>query len=178
MATGYRDELLRRWRWVGGHADVLGLFVDGDFLRRTAVALAEPFTDESIDKVTGIEARGFVLGAAIALELGAGFVAVRKPGSVHPGPKLRRTSAPDWRGRSVELLMQRSAVAAGDRVLVVDDWAETGSQALAVRQMLDDAGCVYVGLTLIVDQLSDSRRQELAPVASLLVAADLPQAGD
>jgi adenine phosphoribosyltransferase len=173
----YREELLRRWRWVDGHADVLGLFTDGRFLRAAALALAAPFADERVDKVAGIEARGFVLGAAVALELQAGFVAMRKPGSVHPGPKLQRKSLPDWRGRRVELVVQRNAVAAGERVLVVDDWAETGSQALVARQLLEEVGGVYVGLSLIVDQLAEERRSRLAPVASVVDAADLPPSG-
>jgi adenine phosphoribosyltransferase len=121
-----RDELVVRLRYFDGHSDTMGLFADGAFLGRAAAALAEPFRGAHVQKVAGIEARGFVLASCVALELDAGFVAVRKAGSIHPGPKAELTAPPDWRGRETPLRLQRHVVRAGDRVLVVDDWAETG----------------------------------------------------
>jgi adenine phosphoribosyltransferase len=79
----------------------------------------------------------------------------------------------DWRGRRHELQLQQAPVAADDRVLVVDDWAETGNQALAVRHLVEEAGAVYVGLSLIVDQMSNARREQLAPVTSAVTGDDL-----
>jgi adenine phosphoribosyltransferase len=88
MSSAIHDELVERFRYFDGHSDTLGLFADAGFLRRAAASVAEPFRDAQADKVAGIEARGFVLATAVALELGVGFVAIRKPGSIHPGPKV------------------------------------------------------------------------------------------
>ena len=95
--SAFAEELLLRFRWIGGHADVLGLLSDGEFFTHAIHALTEPFAEARVTKVAAVEARGFVFGAAVALRLGVGFVPVRKPGSVHPGPKALHVSAPDWR---------------------------------------------------------------------------------
>jgi adenine phosphoribosyltransferase len=171
---GFAEELLSRFRWIGGHADVLGLLADPDFLAGSVEALAEPFENAEVTKVAGVEARGFVFGPAVALRLGAGFVPVRKPGSVHPGAKAVRVSAPDWRGRSLAYELQRAAVTGGDRVLLVDDWAETGSQALAARSLIEECGGAWAGVSLLVDQLQDEVRGRLAPVRAVVLSEQLP----
>ena len=171
---GFAEELVSRFRWIGGHADVLGLLSDAGFLARSVAALADPFENAGVTKVAGVEARGFVLGAAVALRLEAGFVPVRKPGSVHPGPKATHVSGPDWRGRSLAYEVQRAAVADGDRVLLVDDWAETGSQALAARALIEECGGTWNGVSLLVDQLKDDLRRRLDPVASVVTHEQLP----
>ena len=171
--SALHDELLVRLQYFNGHSDTLGLFADGGFLRRAAVALADPFRDAGVQKVAGIEARGFVLASCVALELGAGFVAIRKAGSVHPGPKAELTAPPDWRGLETTLWLQRHVVAAGERVLVVDDWAETGSKALTARRLIEACGGVYAGLSLLVDQLPDAVRDELRPLTAVALAEEL-----
>jgi adenine phosphoribosyltransferase len=127
-----------------------------------------------VHKVVGIEARGFVLASCVALELEAGFVAVRKPGSIHPGTKAELTAPPDWRGLETTLRLQRHVIAEGERLLVVDDWAETGSKALTARRLVEECGGLYAGLSLLVDQLPDDVRGELEPVASVAFADELP----
>jgi adenine phosphoribosyltransferase len=169
----FHDELVAKLRYFDGHSDTLGLFADGDLLRRAAAAVAEPFRDAAVQKVVGIEARGFVLASCVALELGAGFVAIRKPGSIHPGPKVELTAPADWRGLETTLHLQRHVVDEGERVLVVDDWAETGSKALTARRLVRACSGVYVGLSLLVDQLQDDVRDELAPVAAVALADEL-----
>jgi adenine phosphoribosyltransferase len=169
----FHDELVARTRVLQGHADILGAVADAGMLRRAGAALADPFRGVSVDKVVGIEARGFVFATAVALELEAGFVAVRKPGAIHPGPKARVVTAPDWRGRALDLAVQRDAIAPGDDVLLVDDWAETASQALGAKALIDECGGRYVGLSLLVDQLSDEHRALLAPVHAVADAAEL-----
>jgi adenine phosphoribosyltransferase len=170
----FRDDFLARFRWVDGHADVLGLFSDGEFLAAAGRALAEPFAASGFTKVASVEARGFVLGTAVALHAGVGFVPIRKAGSVHPGPKLTRRAEADWRGNEPELAVQRAALTCGDRVLVVDDWAERGSQALTARSLIEDCGAAYVGLSLLVDQLPEATRKRLHPVAAVVAHAELP----
>jgi len=86
--TAFHDELVEELQSFEGHSDTLGLFADGGFLRRAAAHLAEPFRAADVAKVVGIEARGFVLASCVALELDAGFVAIRKPGCrLSPSPK-------------------------------------------------------------------------------------------
>ena len=173
----FRDAFIDRFRWIEGHADMLGLLADATLLEGAIDALAEPFEGHAITKVAGIEARAFVLGGAVARSLGAGFVAIRKSGSIHPGPKVERATAPDWRGLTSVLLVQREALGRNDRVLLVDDWAETGSQALAARALIDDCGATYAGLSLLVDQLSDDVRDRLSPVRAVVSAEELPPGG-
>ena len=169
----FAEELLSRFRWIGGHGDVLGLLSDGAFLARAVEALAEPFTDAGVTKVAGVEARGFIFGTAAALRLGAGFVPVRKPGSIHPGPKAVHHAGPNWRGNEVAYELQRAAVSAADRVLLVDDWAETGSKALTARLLIEECGGRYAGISLLVDQLSAEVRAALEPVARVAFASEL-----
>jgi adenine phosphoribosyltransferase len=172
--VSFHDDLVARLQYFEGHSDTLGLFADGEFLRRAAAAVAEPFRDQGVQKVAGIEARGFVLAACVALELGAGFVAIRKPGSIHPGPKVELTAPPDWRRLETTLRLQRHVIADGERVLVVDDWAETGSKALTARRLIEQCGGVYAGMSLLVDQLPAEVRDELQPISSVALAAELP----
>jgi adenine phosphoribosyltransferase len=173
----FKDEFLGRFRWIEGHADIAGLFVDGQLLAQAVAALALPFEGHGVTRVAAVEARGFVLGSGVALRLGVGFVAIRKAGSVHPGPKVERMTAPDWRGREHLLQMQRSALGPGDVVLLVDDWAEVGSQATAAKALIEECGGAYAGLSLLVDQLRDDVRRELEPVRAVVRADELPPSG-
>jgi adenine phosphoribosyltransferase len=173
LVTACHDELLARFRSFDGHSDTLGLFADGGFLRRASAALADPFRAADVQKVAGIEARGFVLAACVALELDAGFVGIRKPGGLHPGPKIELAAPRDWRGLETTLRLQRHVIEDGERVLVVDDWAETGSKTLTARRLIERGGGVYAGLSLLVDQLPDEVRAELQPVATIALADEL-----
>lgn len=167
------DEVAAKLRYFDGHSDTLGLFADAGFLGRIGVALAEPFRETGATKVAGIEARGFVLATAVALELGAGFVGIRKPGSVLAGEKAEARFERDWRGHDGVLRLQRHVVGAGERVLLVDDWAETGAKALAARELIETCGGVYAGLSLLVNQLPDDVQSRLEPVAFVVRAEDV-----
>ncbi|WP_020661565.1 phosphoribosyltransferase family protein [Amycolatopsis benzoatilytica] len=166
--------LLDRFRWVDGHADVWSVFRDGKSLAAVVRALAEPFRDAGVTAVCGIESRGFLLGGAVAVELGVGFVAVRKAAGLFPGEKLARETAPDYRGLRQVLRVQRSALAPGDWVLLVDDWIETGSQALVVRELVSEAGAELAGCAVLVDQLDPELRERVGRVHGLLSAEELP----
>jgi adenine phosphoribosyltransferase len=170
----FSEKFLERFRWIGGHADVLGLFADGAFLAQTAEALAAPFRAAGVTKVAGVEARGFVLGTAVALDLAVGFVPIRKLGSIHPGPKAVVRAGPDWRGNEQDLLLQRAALATTDRVLLVDDWIETGSQALAARSLIEDCGAEWAGLTVLVVQAETRTRRLLEPLSAVVEFDALP----
>ncbi|WP_275295906.1 phosphoribosyltransferase family protein [Amycolatopsis sp. La24] len=166
--------LLDRFRWVDGHADLWPVFRDGAAFAEVVKALAEPFRDAGVTAVCGIESRGFLLGGAVALELGVGFAAVRKAAGLFPGEKLTRETDPDYRGFRHVLRMQRSALSPGDRLVLVDDWIETGSQASAVRDLVREAGAELVGCAVLVDQLDPALRSRFGRVHSLLAKDELP----
>jgi adenine phosphoribosyltransferase len=162
------DDLLTRFQWVDGHADVWRLFVDQGFFARMIAALANPFRAGAITKVAGIEARGFIVGAAVAHEVQAGFVAIRKEGGIFPGEKLIQATPPDYRGHTTTLRLQRNSLTSDDRVLLVDDWFETGSQALTAKSLIETAGAVFVGASVIVDQLDPEIRSLLGQFSALV----------
>jgi adenine phosphoribosyltransferase len=87
-----------------------------------------------------------------------------------PGPKLTATTAPDYRGLTHELRM-KADLGPSDVVVLVDDWAERGSQALAVQELVAQAGARLAGLSLMVDQLDDDTRRRL-PLVHALVRFD------
>lgn len=119
--TVAQDLALERFRWVGGHADVWSVFRDAKALSAVVAALAEPYRQSGVDAVCGVESRGFLLGAAVAVELGSGFLPVRKGTGLLPGEKTFGQTAPDYRGLRHTLRLQRASVSPGDRVLLVDD---------------------------------------------------------
>ncbi len=163
--------VLNRFAWVDGHADIWRLFSDAEVFHAVVETLAEPF--RSATKVAGVEARGFILGAAVAAELGVGFVAIRKEGGLFPGPKVTHRTEPDYRGNQSLLRLQREAVSPNDRVLLVDDWAELGSQALGAKSLIDECGAAFLGLAIIVDQLEDETRRRIGHVHALVTANEL-----
>lgn len=122
--------------------------------------------------MVGIESRGFLLGAAAALDLGVGFVAVRKADGLLPGPKVTTTADLDYRGQRHRLRMQK-VLRSADRVLLVDDWAERGSQARAARRLVEACGATFLGVSVLVDQLSADSRDALGRVTALVAAEEL-----
>ncbi|WP_329377109.1 phosphoribosyltransferase family protein [Streptomyces sp. NBC_01716] len=174
MPVSARDLTLEHFRWISGHADVWAVFRDARALAAVVTGLVEPFRGEGITAVCGIEARGFLLGGAAAVELGVGFVPVRKGEGLFPGDKVARQSSPDYRGLCHTLRLQRSSLGPGDRVVLVDDWIETGSQAAAVRSMVEECGSVWVGCSVIVDQLPGAPQYPLGTVRGIVTAQDLP----
>jgi adenine phosphoribosyltransferase len=169
-----REALLRQFRWIDGHADIWAAFRHGPTFATLVADLAESCHDLAADAVVGIESRGFLLGGAVAAQLGIGFVAVRKSGALFPGEKLARRTEPDYRANTTELLLQRAALTEGDRIVLVDDWLQTGSQARAVQAMIAEGGAELVGCAVLVDQLADTARDQLPPVRAVLRGTDLP----
>lgn len=169
-----RALFLEHFRWEGHHADLWRIFRDPVALGAVVAGLAEPFRGSGLDAVIGIESRGFLLGGAVAVELGVGFVAVRKGEGLLPGPKVRRRTAPDYRGRSHELRLRTDDLRPGDRAVLVDDWAETGAQSAAVAALVREVGAELVGIAVVVDELAEAVRPALPPVHGLVTGADLP----
>lgn len=169
-----RELVLERFAWVDGHADVWAVFRDAGALRQVVTALAEPFVDDEVTAVCGIESRGFLLGAAVAVQLGVGFVAIRQAGGLLPGAKEIGVAQPDHQGVRNTLRVQRSSVSAGDRLVLVDDWIETGSQLRATRDLLDGCAAELVAYSVIVDDLAGELRTELGRGHAIIRSGELP----
>jgi adenine phosphoribosyltransferase len=155
-----------------GLGNMWPVFNDAGLFARVVSEMAAPFAG-TVDKIAGIESRGFLLGAAVAARLELGFAAIRKSDGLYPGEIVTALTASDYRGRQHTFRLQLAAVEPGERVGLVDDWFETGSQGLIARQLIEQAGGVYAGASIIVDQLPDERRRELAPCYALVAAREL-----
>jgi adenine phosphoribosyltransferase len=131
--------------------------------------------DEVPTVVLGPVSRGSLLGALTAAALGVGFVEMRKAGgsAVDSDRWVRRTTAPDYQDRQVVFGFRRRLVGAGDRVLMVDDWIDTGATALAARGLVEDCGARWIGAACVVDGLMDPRLRHDLPVRALLDARQL-----
>jgi len=146
---------------VGGHPDVAGVLRRPDLLRLLGPTLAEPFADKAITVVCAPEARGPILGALVAAELGAGLMVVRKDGQNHPGANSRVQSGFTGRGTTETFIARSWDLGPGDRVLIVDDWITTGNSIRAVRELIELAGGTYVGASVLVDKSDLDTRREL-----------------
>ncbi len=164
--------LQQRFPLVGGHPDVAGVLRQPDLLRLLGPTLAAPFADQEIAVVCAPEARGPILGALVAAELGAGLMVVRKDGRNHPGANSRVESGVTWRGTTETFIARSWDLGPGDRVLVVDDWITTGNSIRAVRELIELAGGIYVGASVLVDKTDLSTRCELG-VRSVLRFNDI-----
>ncbi len=128
--------------------DITTLLADPSGLRRAVEDMASPWADRGIDKVIGLEARGFILGGAVACRLGAGFVPVRKAGKL-PGPVVSQDYALEYGSATFEL--HEDAIEAGAHVLIVDDLLATGGTAGAAVALLERLGARIAACTFVVD---------------------------
>jgi adenine phosphoribosyltransferase len=128
--------------------DVTTLMADADALKAAIEVMAAPFRDRGIDQVAGIDARGFILGGALAIELGAGFTALRKPGKL-PWQTFSETYELEY--GTDELHMHTDALTPGDQVLLVDDLIATGGTAEAGLKLLRRAKADVVAAAFLVD---------------------------
>lgn len=151
---------------------------DGELFKQAVVALANPYRDAGVTRVAGIEARGFVFGAAVAAELGVGFVGIRKPGGLYPGETYERRTPHDYRGNEFVLRLQKASMGPEDRTIIVDDWFETGGQASAAVELIKESGAEYLGSSILVDWLPANMRDAIGPVHSVLDRTTLPDPQD
>ena len=128
--------------------DITTLLNDARGFRRLVDELVQPLAGTKIDKVAGIEARGFILGGAIAHQLSVGFVPVRKQGKL-PFETLSQSYELEYGTDAVEIHVD--AVEAGERILLVDDLIATGGTAIAAIQLLERAGAQIDLCSFVVD---------------------------
>jgi adenine phosphoribosyltransferase len=148
------------------YKDITPLLADGHALALVVSALASGY--DGVDKVAGIEARGFILAAPVAITLGAGFVPVRKQGKL-PGPTYARSYDLEYGSATVEV--HQDAFAPGERVLIVDDVLATGGTGSATVELVRKAGAEVVAIAVIMELSFLNGRSRLpdADIRSLLV---------
>lgn len=128
--------------------DFTTLLKDPVAYRAAIDAMVQPHIHEKIDKVAGIEARGFILGGAMAYQLNTGFIPIRKKGKL-PAETLSQEYELEYGTDIIEI--HKDAVKPGEKVLIADDLIATGGTAVAAIQLLERAGAEVVGCSFIID---------------------------
>ena len=168
------DELRRTIRDVNNFPkpgivfkDVTPVLLDVKLFAQTVQLMAEPYRDARVTRVVSIESRGFLFGAPMALELGAGLVPIRKPGKL-PAATQRIEYALEYGTDALE--MHYDAVQPGDRVLIVDDVLATGGTANAAAQLVGGTGAAVAGFSFLIelDFLKGRQRLQGRRVEALL----------
>ena len=139
--------------------DVTTLLRDPEGFRLAIESLSEPYHDRGISLVVGIESRGFILGAAVADRIGAGFVPVRKVGKL-PHTKIRVSYDLEYGTDSLE--MHSDAVEPGQKVLIVDDLLATGGTARATVDLVQQLGGDVQGVAVLIELVALNGRAKLA----------------
>ena len=147
--------------------DITTLLGDAKAFRRAVDELVQPWAGTKVDKVAGIEARGFILAASAACKLGAGFVPVRKAGRL-PGPTFAQTYDLEYGTATIEV--HQDAFRPGERVLIVDDVLATGGTAQATASLVRRTGAEIVGVAVILELTFLGGRAKLGqlPLRALL----------
>ncbi|MEI2713363.1 MAG: adenine phosphoribosyltransferase [Nocardioides sp.] len=132
--------------------DITPVLDDGAALRAIVRGLASAGRDAAgatvVERVVGMESRGFILGTGVALELGVGFVPVRKAGKL---PRETHAVTYDLEYGTATLEIHQDALKPGDRVLVVDDVLATGGTLDATRQLIESCGAVVHGVAMLME---------------------------
>lgn len=150
--------------------DISTLLGDPRAFRRAIDELVQPWAGTKIDKVAGIEARGFILGGAVAHQLSAGFVPIRKKGKL-PHKTMRIAYSLEYGVDEMEIHID--AIAKGERVILVDDLIATGGTAEAAVKLLQQMGADIVAACFVIDlpELGGTKKIEAlgVPVRTLVV---------
>jgi len=139
--------------------DLTTLWKNGKMTRRVADAMERRWSREKIDKIVGIEARGFIVGAPLADRLGIGFVPARKVGKL-PGSKVRVDYQLEYGKQGLE--MHTDSISKGERVLIVDDLLATGGTSKAAATLVEKMGGKVVGFAFVTEVRGLNGRRKLA----------------
>lgn len=134
-------------------SDVTPIFADPAAFAALVGDLVAPFRDAGVQRVVGTDALGFIVGTAAALSLGVGFVPVRKGGKLPV--KKEAAVFRDYSNEEKSLELRANPWPVGTRVLLIDEWIETGTQARAAAELVERAGGVMVGIAAIAFRRND-----------------------
>jgi adenine phosphoribosyltransferase len=140
--------------------DITPLLADPVAIKTAAEKLAEPFLDEEVDLVAAAEARGFIFAASLAIQLGAGFVPIRKPGKL---PFDLHSFAYELEYGTDELQVHVDGVKPGQRVLIVDDLLATGGTMEACCRLLEKSEAEIIGCTFLIHLVQLGGEERLSP---------------
>lgn len=146
---------------------IYAVFADRDLLKKIVDLMHVWFKDIKVDKVVGIEGRGFILGSSVAYTLHAGFVVVRKAGNMYHSyvsSDVYQEGCTDYSGKTkiLELEKHAKAIHKGDSVVIIDDWFEKGGQGKAAIKLVERAGGKVVGIGVLLDQMKDAVRDDFS----------------
>ena len=139
--------------------DITTLLRDPVGFQMTIDLLSTPYLDQRIDAVVGIESRGFILGAAVAQRIGAGFIPIRKPGKL-PAKALKESYDLEYGTDAIEI--HEDAIDKGQRILLVDDVLATGGTAAAAVQLVKKLGGELHGVAFLIELLFLNGKQKIA----------------
>lgn len=148
--------------------DITTLLADPKALKLTTVLLTEPYQNERVDVVVGLESRGFLFGTNLAQSLGASFVPVRKPGKL---PAKTISESYELEYGTDQLEMHADAIKKGDRVIIHDDLIATGGSATAAKKLVERLGGEIIGYSFIMELSFLNGRENLnhQKVESILI---------
>jgi len=138
--------------------DITTLISNGDAFKYAVDKMIEPFKEENIDRIIGIESRGFLFGGAMAYILGTGVNIARKPGKL-PWKTIREEYSLEYGTNALEIHMD--AVKEGEKILIVDDLLATGGTALAVAKLVERLGGSVVGISFLIELTFLNGRKKL-----------------
>ncbi|MDR1585428.1 MAG: adenine phosphoribosyltransferase [Prevotellaceae bacterium] len=139
--------------------DVTTLFKDSGNLKALTAELVKKYRNKGITKVVGIESRGFILGPIMALELGAGFVPIRKPGKL-PAETFEETYEKEYGSDTIQI--HKDALTSNDVVLIHDDLLATGGTMLAAYRLIKQMGVKNIYINFLIE-LEELKARELFP---------------
>jgi adenine phosphoribosyltransferase len=139
--------------------DITTLLRDPQGFKMTIEMLSTPYVGQGIDSVVGIESRGFILGAAVAERIGAGFIPIRKPGKL-PAKAIKETYDLEYGKDALEI--HEDAIDKGQRILIVDDVLATGGTAAAAVQLVRKLGGELHGMAFLIELLFLNGKQKIA----------------
>ncbi|HDS08971.1 MAG TPA: adenine phosphoribosyltransferase [Firmicutes bacterium] len=128
--------------------DITTLLKNPDGFKESIDSIAELYKNKGIKKVVGVESRGFIIGAPVAYQIGAGFVPIRKPGKL-PAETISITYELEYGTDTIEA--HRDAILSGEKVLIVDDLLATGGTAKAAASLVRQMGGEIVGIAFLVE---------------------------
>ncbi len=138
--------------------DITPLLQDASSFKEAILELAEHYRKSKVSSLVSVESRGFILGAALAYELGVGFIPVRKPGKL-PYEVERISYSLEYGEDAIEI--HKDAIKKGERILVVDDLIATGGTAKATCQLVEKLGGIVVGVCFLVELTYLKGREKL-----------------
>lgn len=138
--------------------DITTLLKDGPAFQHVVDRLTQPYEHRQIDRVVGVESRGFIFAAPVAYRLGAGFVPVRKPGKL-PAQLIKREYELEYGSNILEI--HKDAIDLEQHVLIVDDVLATGGSASATAHLVEELGGTVIGIAVVVELTALNGRSRL-----------------